>query len=306
MQQFTNVDTLKNLIKHVEALYTACQSRSLKIKEVKEVASTILGLSGLPSDCQPGLFSVVNRRRTYDTIMESLRYTLNHLQMNLDVSELVARPTIALFLKRCEACRFKITVRGRRIYIKRPDGVEIYIGTDGKGQRSDVEEGCALVLETHRAFAEALELDSWEVIEALRMKDATLPEARRYVYQYGRACAEEMWDETRAKLSKEVDGVYRWVICEECEGNGKVDNPAFENGFTQSEWGQLPEEEQSAYFGGEYDVTCGCCGGSGKVKRPDVSRMNYPQKRELVRYNRELKLEAQLRHEDAVARRMGY
>lgn len=306
MQQFTNVDTLKNIIKQVDALYAVCKARSLKIKEVKEIASTILGMSGLPYDCRAGLFSVVSRRRTYKDVMESLRYSLTHLHMHLDVSELVARPAIALFLKRCEACRFNITVRGRRIYIKRPDGVEIYIGADGKGQRSDVEEGCALVLETHRMFSEALELDKWEVIEALRMKDATLPEARRYVYQYGLSCAVEMWDETRTKLSKEVDAVYHWTICPECQGHGKVDNPAFENGFTSSEWADMTEDEQAAYMGGEYDTTCPGCEGSGKVKAPDVSKLSTAQKRELVRYRRELDLEAQMRHEDAVARRMGY
>lgn len=306
MQQFTNVDTLKNIIKQVDALYAACQARSLKIKDVKEIALTILGMSGLPYDCRAGLFAVVSRRRTYKDVMESLRYTLTHLHMRLDMSELVARPAIALFLKRCEACRFSITVRGRRIYIKRPDGLEIYIGTDGKGQRSDVEEGCALVLETHRMFSEELELDKWEVIEALRMKGATLPEARRFVHQYGLACAVEMWEETRFKLSRAVNAIYKWAICPGCEGHGKCGNPAFMNGLSSSEWADMEPNEQAVDLGVVFDTTCHDCGGSGKVKLADVSKMNYAQKRELVRYRRELELDTQIRQEDAIARRMGH
>jgi RecJ-like exonuclease len=84
----------------------------------------------------------------------------------------------------------------------------------------------------------------------------------------------------------------KWVICEHCEGNGKVENPAFSNGFTSSEWADMDQDAQDGYMRGDYDVRCNPCGGSGKVQVPDVSRMTFGQKRAYVLELREREEEA--------------
>lgn len=72
-----------------------------------------------------------------------------------------------------------------------------------------------------------------------------------------------------------------WIICPECAGDGKVDNPAFSNGFTHEE---LYEDEDFAegYFAGRYDVTCSCCKGSGKIQVPDRSSLSAEELAELL------------------------
>jgi RecJ-like exonuclease len=86
----------------------------------------------------------------------------------------------------------------------------------------------------------------------------------------------------------------KWVICKCCEGNGTVDNPAFSNGFTSSEWKEMHEDEQAAYMAGEYNVACTACNGSGKVQVPDVAAMTFAEKRNLVIQRRESREEARI------------
>lgn len=47
---------------------------------------------------------------------------------------------------------------------------------------------------------------------------------------------------------------HKWIICSCCEGNGAVENPAFRNGFTSSEWAEMAADEQAEYMRG--DTTC--------------------------------------------------
>lgn len=98
---------------------------------------------------------------------------------------------------------------------------------------------------------------------------------------------------------------FKFIICRECDGFGKVENPAFSNGFTSSEWAEWEPEERQAYFDGAYDVTCTCCGGSGKEKVPNVAAMTFAEKRVLVVERREARLEAQYAREHAYERAMG-
>lgn len=36
-----------------------------------------------------------------------------------------------------------------------------------------------------------------------------------------------------------MNAKYQWAICECCEGEGRVENPAFSNGITSSEWAEM-------------------------------------------------------------------
>jgi hypothetical protein len=84
----------------------------------------------------------------------------------------------------------------------------------------------------------------------------------------------------------------KWVICEHCNGNAKVENPAFSNGFTSSEWADMDQDGRDSYMRGDYDVRCEPCSATGKVLVPDVSRMTFAQKREYVIERRERAEEA--------------
>jgi RecJ-like exonuclease len=89
----------------------------------------------------------------------------------------------------------------------------------------------------------------------------------------------------------------KWIICTCCEGHGKVDNPAFSNGFTSSEWGEMTHDEQVAYKSGEYDVDCEECSGAGKVEVPNIEALTFAEKRQLVR-DRSVAREARAWHRE--------
>jgi len=95
-----------------------------------------------------------------------------------------------------------------------------------------------------------------------------------------------------------------WAICDCCEGNGKVDHPAFSNGFTSSEWADMDYDDRERYLGGAYDVPCRECKGSGKV-RVRTTPLTFGEKRVLVRQRREAEWRAESAAEYAAERRMG-
>lgn len=116
-------------------------------------------------------------------------------------------------------------------------------------------------------------------------------------------------------VSYEADGeeVSLWVpsrfeVCEECEGRGKVDHPAFSNGFTMEELDEDPDFRED-YFRGHYDVVCPGCRGERVVMVPDVSQCSYNQKRHLVEARRVERAEADYwrlaRAEEEAERRFG-
>ncbi|AUV95820.1 TPA: hypothetical protein JD053_16695 [Klebsiella michiganensis] len=98
---------------------------------------------------------------------------------------------------------------------------------------------------------------------------------------------------------------YRWVICECCEGEGKTGHPAFANGITSSEWNEWDEEDRRNYMDGMFDVTCEHCKGRGSVKVPDVSRMTFAEKRELVVIRRNFREDREIERIHAIERAMG-
>ncbi len=101
----------------------------------------------------------------------------------------------------------------------------------------------------------------------------------------------------------------RWAICAGCEGNGKVENPAFSNGFTSEEWSEMCEDRHddgetaaSRYLSGIYDVLCGGCKGNGKVREPDFQAMPRPERRAYVQFLRRQRAEAEFERECAAER----
>ncbi|MGK2884355.1 MAG: hypothetical protein ACSLE8_06200 [Rhodococcus sp. (in: high G+C Gram-positive bacteria)] len=75
---------------------------------------------------------------------------------------------------------------------------------------------------------------------------------------------------------------FYWAICDRCNGHGKHVNPNVDgHGLSREDFDEDPDFAED-YFAGVYDVSCYDCGGAGKVKVPDVSRMTFSEKRELV------------------------
>lgn len=94
-----------------------------------------------------------------------------------------------------------------------------------------------------------------------------------------------------------------WIICVACEGHGKVENPAFDNGFTSSEWHEMDEDSQHNYMSGVYDVGCQECNGSGKQQVPNIAELSFGEKRELVLQRREDREASEHRHQSEMERR---
>ncbi|MBO2006619.1 hypothetical protein J4732_03390 [Serratia marcescens] len=68
---------------------------------------------------------------------------------------------------------------------------------------------------------------------------------------------------------------FKYIICHQCEGHGTMENPAFENGFTQSEMAEWEPEMREKYFAGAFDVRCNVCAGDGKLSVPNVAAMSF-------------------------------
>lgn len=49
-------------------------------------------------------------------------------------------------------------------------------------------------------------------------------------------------------------GNFYWAICHHCDGHGSMDNPAFSDGFTNSELYDIEPEERQRIVNGAYDV----------------------------------------------------
>lgn len=92
------------------------------------------------------------------------------------------------------------------------------------------------------------------------------------------------WDR-QTKTEIPVTLPERWTVCPECDGEGKIGNPAF-NGMSLSELDADDRDDfMDGYTSGRYDVTCGHCKGRTTVKGYDLSVLT-PEQRD--QYQRDL------------------
>jgi hypothetical protein len=111
---------------------------------------------------------------------------------------------------------------------------------------------------------------------------------KRYIAAHRGAWYDSL-DETNmiafAEIETDEDEVvervpFKWEVCSTCEGRGKHVNPNVDaHGITGDEWAEWGDEEQSAYLGGRYDVTCYECGGRRVVAVPDFDRITDEARR---------------------------
>lgn len=91
----------------------------------------------------------------------------------------------------------------------------------------------------------------------------------------------------------------KWVICDDCHGNGKTD--CFRDGITGSEFAELGEDFADEYRQGMYDRACETCHGSGKVLEPDEERCTPEQWEEVVGWYRDAAEDAAIRRAEMAA-----
>ncbi|EDK6360146.1 TPA: hypothetical protein OHN49_004963 [Escherichia coli] len=99
---------------------------------------------------------------------------------------------------------------------------------------------------------------------------------------------------------------FKYIICHQCEGHGTMENPAFENGFTQSEMAECEPEMREKYFAGAFDVRCNVCAGDGKLSVPNVAAMSFSERRVLAARRRDERLQAADERLSRQERAMGY
>lgn len=62
----------------------------------------------------------------------------------------------------------------------------------------------------------------------------------------------------------------KWTICFVCRGDGHHVNPNIDaNGISPEEFADDPDFAES-YFGGDFDIGCSTCDGSGKLLTADL------------------------------------
>lgn len=93
---------------------------------------------------------------------------------------------------------------------------------------------------------------------------------------------------------------FRWIICSACRGEGK--SSAYLGAFTCDDMAAAGPEFQEEYMAGRYDRTCDACGGAGKVKVADYSKMSKSARAEYAAQCRAMR---EVDAEEAMERRFG-
>ena len=93
---------------------------------------------------------------------------------------------------------------------------------------------------------------------------------------------------------------FKWEICGTCRGHGK--SSAYLGAYTASEMDEAGPEFMEDYMNGFYDRTCDHCGGGGKVKVADLSRMS---KADRAAYRTQLREDAEYEALCEMERRYG-
>jgi RecJ-like exonuclease len=97
----------------------------------------------------------------------------------------------------------------------------------------------------------------------------------------------------------------KYALCDTCEGSGMMENPAFSNGFTSSEWAEMDADSRDTYMQGGYDVPCDCCGGKRVVLVVDEQRLTFGHRRALV-FKRQMDRAAREVRAEAAAERRAF
>lgn len=112
---------------------------------------------------------------------------------------------------------------------------------------------------------------------------------------------------TSNRTDREYDLPACWTICQQCDGDGVHDHPAFSNGITSSERDEWTDEEFDRYLDGAYDVRCDCCKGSGRVLSVDEAACQTPRLTVLLHhYKQQQEAEWDYQRVRDMERRMGY
>ena len=100
--------------------------------------------------------------------------------------------------------------------------------------------------------------------------------------------ANDMRTQTRVPVPENLPT--RWAICDVCRGEGRTVNPSIDAGGLCGDQMDDPEFMQD-YMEGVYDISCGPCGGSGKVREIDRDRTDFAE--QIAEYDADCEAEAE-------------
>ena len=73
-----------------------------------------------------------------------------------------------------------------------------------------------------------------------------------------------------AKRAKVPEGPFKWVVCNLCQGKGKVVNPSIDSGGLSAEDFAEDPDFMEGYLSGMYDIECPRCAGRTTIPSPEA------------------------------------